>query len=90
MDWRALTALHNNTGAKFNLALAFRELAENAGKIGTLNIRPELLETILNEEKTAETKRCAASGGVARPAVCAILEVSFYTDHFCFAYEIKK
>jgi hypothetical protein len=51
MDWRALTALHNNTDAKFNLALAFRELAENAGKIGTLNIRPELLENILNEDK---------------------------------------
>jgi hypothetical protein len=51
MDWRALTALNNNTDAKFNLALAFRELAENAGKIGTLNIRPELLESILNDEK---------------------------------------
>jgi len=50
MDWRALTALHNNNDPKFNLALAFRELAENAGKIGTLNIRPELLETLLNEE----------------------------------------
>ncbi|MDR0836177.1 MAG: hypothetical protein LBN11_06320 [Tannerella sp.] len=49
-DWRALTALTNNTDPKFNLALAFRELAENAGKIGTLNIRPELLETILNEK----------------------------------------
>ena len=51
MDWRALTALQNNTDAKYNLALAFRELAENAGKIGTLNIRPELLETILNDKK---------------------------------------
>lgn len=58
MDWRALTALHNNTDAKFNLSLAFRELAENAGKIGTLNIRPELLETILNDKETKaeETK----------------------------------
>jgi hypothetical protein len=50
MDWRALTALQNNTDPKFNLALAFRELAENAGKIGTLNIRPEILESILNEK----------------------------------------
>jgi hypothetical protein len=56
MDWRALTALHNNTDPKFNLALAFRELAENAGKIGTLNIRPELLETILNDKETRETE----------------------------------
>ena len=50
LDWRAITALTNNTDPKFNLALAFRELAENAAKIGTLNIRPELLETILNEK----------------------------------------
>jgi hypothetical protein len=51
MDWRALTALHNNTDPKFTLALALRELAENAGKIGTLNIRPELLESILNAKQ---------------------------------------
>jgi hypothetical protein len=53
-DWRAITALHNNTDPKLNLALAFRELAENAGKIGTLNIRPELLETILNEKNDVD------------------------------------
>ncbi|MDR3287090.1 MAG: hypothetical protein LBT27_06580 [Prevotellaceae bacterium] len=54
MDWRAITALQNNTDPKFNLALAFRELAENAGKIGTLNIRPELLETILNDKNNSD------------------------------------
>jgi len=56
MDWRALTALHNNTDPKLNLALAFRELAENASKIGTLNIRPELLETILNDKGDNNSK----------------------------------
>jgi hypothetical protein len=50
LDWKALTALNGNNDPKFNLALAFRELAENAGKIGVLNIRPELLETIINEK----------------------------------------
>ena len=32
-----------------NIALAFRELAENAGKIGTLNISPDLLDTVLKK-----------------------------------------
>ena len=30
MDWRVLTALNNNADPKFNIALAFRQLAENA------------------------------------------------------------
>jgi hypothetical protein len=30
--------------------LAFRELAENAGKIGNLNISPELLDSLLNDK----------------------------------------
>jgi hypothetical protein len=32
------------------LALAFRELAENAGKIGQLNVTPELLGSLLQRE----------------------------------------
>ncbi|MEO8764486.1 MAG: SPFH domain-containing protein [Ginsengibacter sp.] len=51
MDWKIITALINNGDPKFNIALAFRELAENAGKIGNLNISPELLESILNDKK---------------------------------------
>ena len=53
MDWKTLTALANNSDPKFNIALAFRLLAENAGKIGNLNISPELLESILNEKKSS-------------------------------------
>lgn len=49
LDWRVLTALNNNQDAKSSIALAFRELAENAGKIGTLNISPDLLDTILKQ-----------------------------------------
>jgi hypothetical protein len=55
LDWKTLTALTNNGDARFNIALAFRELAENAGKIGTLNISPDLLEKLLTENK--EKKR---------------------------------
>ncbi|MFK8013511.1 MAG: SPFH domain-containing protein [Marinicellaceae bacterium] len=48
MDWKVLTALTNNTDPKFNVSLAFRELAENADKIGNLNMSPELLESIMS------------------------------------------
>ena len=50
IDWKILTALNNNTDPKFNISLAFRELAENAGKIGNLNISPELLDSLLNDK----------------------------------------
>ena len=51
LDWKILTALNNNTDPKFNISLAFRELAENAGKIGNLNISPELLDNLLSDKK---------------------------------------
>lgn len=51
LDWKILTALNNNPDPKFNISLAFRELAENAGKIGNLNISPELLDTLLNDKR---------------------------------------
>ena len=50
IDWRVLTALNGNHDARMNIALAFRELAENAGKIGNLNISPDLLENLLTEK----------------------------------------
>ena len=55
LDWKLLTALNNNTDANFNISLAFRELAENADKIGNLNISPELLDSLLqNSSKRGE------------------------------------
>jgi len=51
IDWKILTALNNNNDPRFNISLAFRELAQNAGKIGNLNISPELLDTLLNDKK---------------------------------------
>jgi hypothetical protein len=51
IDWRILVALNNNPDPKFNISLAFRELAENAGKIGNLNISPDLIESMLSNKK---------------------------------------
>ena len=51
MDWKTLTALQGSTDPKMNIALAFRQLGENAEKIGSLNISPDLLETLLYENK---------------------------------------
>ncbi|MEZ5470959.1 MAG: SPFH domain-containing protein [Marinicella sp.] len=50
MDWKLLTALSGNNDPKFNIALAFRELAENADKIGNLNVSPDLLETLVQSQ----------------------------------------
>ena len=49
LDWKLITALTNNPDPRLNLSLAFRELAENAGKIGNLNISPDLLENLLDK-----------------------------------------
>ncbi|HKK38349.1 MAG TPA: SPFH domain-containing protein [Cryomorphaceae bacterium] len=54
IDWKILTALNNNPDPKFNISLAFRELAENADKIGNLNISPELLDSLLNTKRDSE------------------------------------
>jgi regulator of protease activity HflC (stomatin/prohibitin superfamily) len=52
LDWRVLMAIHSNgMSALDNIGLAFRELAENSGKIGTLNITPDLLETVIRNPK---------------------------------------
>ncbi|MEM6806813.1 MAG: SPFH domain-containing protein [Bacteroidota bacterium] len=51
LDWKVLMALGNNSDPRMNIALAFRELAENANKIGNLNISPELLERMMQSGK---------------------------------------
>ncbi|GGH09363.1 SPFH domain-containing protein [Mucilaginibacter phyllosphaerae] len=52
IDWKTLTALNNNPDPKFNISLAFRQLAENADKIGNLNISPDLLDSLLNSKES--------------------------------------
>lgn len=52
MDWKILNSLSSgNNSAIDNIGFAFRELAENAQKIGTLNITPEFLETVIKNQK---------------------------------------
>jgi regulator of protease activity HflC (stomatin/prohibitin superfamily) len=51
-DWRTLMAINaKGISAVDNIGFAFRELAENADKIGSLNITPDLLETIIKNPK---------------------------------------
>jgi hypothetical protein len=52
VDWRTLMAASSGAAdPKQLIALAFRDLAENAGKIGALNITPDLLSTLLRPEE---------------------------------------
>ncbi|MBN1969740.1 MAG: membrane protease subunit, stomatin/prohibitin [Candidatus Delongbacteria bacterium] len=61
MDWKTLMALNSNgVTALDNIGFAFRELAENSDKIGTLNITPDFLETVIESQK--ETKRQSKKG----------------------------
>jgi hypothetical protein len=48
VDWRTLMALSSGgADPRTMIALAFRELAENAGKIGEVNVSPDLLTALL-------------------------------------------
>ena len=47
IDWKLLMAMQGKDNPQNQMALAFRELAENAQKIGTLNITPDLLDRIM-------------------------------------------
>jgi hypothetical protein len=52
VDWRVLTALSaGKMDPKLSIAMAFRDLAENADKIGELNISPELLSALVDGER---------------------------------------
>ena len=50
VDWRTLMAAAGHNDAKSIIALAFRDLADNAGKIGELNISPDLLNSLLSKQ----------------------------------------
>jgi regulator of protease activity HflC (stomatin/prohibitin superfamily) len=50
VDWRTLMAIgRGGIDSNLMISMAFRDLADNAQKIGTLNISPELLETLTNK-----------------------------------------
>jgi hypothetical protein len=46
IDWRTLMAVGGSADPKLMIALAFRELAENAAKIGEINVTPDLLTSL--------------------------------------------
>lgn len=49
IDYHTLMALNGNgTSSADNISMAFRELAEHSDKIGTLNITPDLLDSLTN------------------------------------------
>ncbi|CAN5235952.1 SPFH domain-containing protein [soil metagenome] len=49
-DWRTLMAANGGAGdSRSMIALAFRDIADNAGKIGELNISSELLQALLQK-----------------------------------------
>ncbi|MCK5537289.1 MAG: hypothetical protein KAI79_10705 [Bacteroidales bacterium] len=51
-EWKSLSLiLQKNTSAADNIAVAFRELAENADKIQNLNISPELLNSLVQSQE---------------------------------------
>jgi regulator of protease activity HflC (stomatin/prohibitin superfamily) len=58
IDWKTLMALNSgNVSALDNIGFAFRELAENSDKIGTLNITPDLLETVIEKQQKSKQKQ---------------------------------
>ena len=56
IDWKVIDALSSNGGdARNNIALAFRELAMNSSKIGNLNISPDLLNSLTQNQNDVRT-----------------------------------
>jgi len=52
LDWRVLMMLNPHGGdPRQTIAMAFQELAANAGKIGELNVSPDLLRTLIGSNQ---------------------------------------
>ncbi len=51
VDWRTLLAMQGDANSGMLISSAFDQLAQNAGKIGQLNISPDLLSTLLKREE---------------------------------------
>ncbi len=55
VEWEKLAVLSGaSTDARVTIAHAFRELAEKAERIGTLNITPDLLQALLDTDRKAK------------------------------------
>jgi hypothetical protein len=51
VDWRTLIAVNSGLDSKLMISLAFQQIAQNAEKIGELNISPDLLNTLLRSAR---------------------------------------
>jgi regulator of protease activity HflC (stomatin/prohibitin superfamily) len=64
VDWKTLLAMSGGgTDPKLMIALAFREMAENAGKIGSLTVTPDLLSLLMTPPAPAPAAPEKKSGG---------------------------
>ncbi|MHB0960232.1 MAG: SPFH domain-containing protein [Pirellulaceae bacterium] len=52
VDWKTLSAAMGSGDARGLIAMAFQQLAENANKIGRLDISPDLLTRLLDEQRS--------------------------------------
>lgn len=60
IDWRTLlAAAPGGLDANQMIAMAFRDLADNAEKVGNLNISPDLLSTLLGEQEQSNGSKPA-------------------------------
>jgi major membrane immunogen (membrane-anchored lipoprotein) len=51
VDWRTLVAVNSGIDSKLMMSMAFQQIAQNAEKIGELNISPDLLSTLLRSPR---------------------------------------
>jgi hypothetical protein len=56
VDWRTLVAVNAGVDSKLMISLAFQQLAQNAEKIGELNISPDLLNSLLRPARPREDR----------------------------------
>ena len=62
VDWRTLMAARaGGLDPKQLIAMAFRDLADNAEKVGSLNISPELLHALLGDSQASEHRAGATA-----------------------------
>jgi hypothetical protein len=57
VDWKTLIAANSGMDSKLMMSLAFQQLAQNAEKIGELNISPDLLNTLLRTSRSESQQR---------------------------------
>ena len=55
IDWRVLLAAQSDLSSGQLIAMAFRDLADNAEKVGQLNISPDLLSSLLTNVSPSDS-----------------------------------